>query len=103
MFDKGGGPSGHTTDECTRPTGQTLIRQAEEVGHAIPNASHQAGRTAQDIQRSNYPTCDRGTSGECDCYNCVSILMCPVSDDYSIRINDTLIQFVLLTGFRFGQ
>lgn len=59
MFDKGGGPSGNSTDEGSGPTGQTLVRQAEEVRHAVTDAPHQAGRTAQDLQGSHHPAWDR--------------------------------------------
>lgn len=56
MFDEGGGPSGHPANEGSRPAGQTLIWQSEEVRHAITDAPHQAARTAQDLQRPYHPT-----------------------------------------------
>lgn len=59
MFDEGGGPSGHSTDKSSRPTCQTLIREAEKVGYAVTDAPHQAGRTAQDLQRPHNPAWDR--------------------------------------------
>lgn len=59
MFDEGSGSSGDPTDEGSGPTSQTLIWQAEEVGYTITNAPHQAGRTAQYLQRPHHPTWDR--------------------------------------------
>lgn len=49
MFDEGAGPSGHSADEGARSTCQTLVRQSEEIGHAVTDAPHQAGRTAEDL------------------------------------------------------
>lgn len=49
MFDEGGGPSRYPTDEGSRSSGQTLIRQSEEVRHTVTDAPHQAGRTAKDL------------------------------------------------------
>lgn len=65
VFDEGGGPSGHSADKGSGPTGQTLVRQPEEVRHAVTDAPYQAGRTAQDLQRSHDPTWDsqNNTSG----------------------------------------
>lgn len=62
MFDEGGGPSGDPTDEGSRPASQTLIWQAEEVRHTVTDAPHQAGRTAQDLQRPHHPAWDTGTN-----------------------------------------
>lgn len=59
MFDEGGGPSGHSTDKGSRPTCQTLIWEAEKVGYAVTDAPHQAGRTAQDLQRPHNPAWER--------------------------------------------
>lgn len=59
MFDEGGGSSGDPTDEGSGPASQTLVWQAEKVRYAIPNAAHQAGRTAQDLQRPHHPTYDQ--------------------------------------------
>lgn len=61
VSDKGGGSSGHSADKGPGPPGQTLIRQAEEVGHPISDAADQAGRTAEDLQGSHHPAWDEGT------------------------------------------
>lgn len=58
MFDEGCGPSWHPANEGSRSAGQTFIRQSEEVGHAVADAPHQAGRTAQDLQRPHHPAWD---------------------------------------------
>lgn len=63
MFDKRGGSSGHSTDEGSRTTGQTFIRQPEEVWHSVTDAAHQAGRTAQDLQRAHHPAWERKPTG----------------------------------------
>lgn len=75
MFDEGGGPSGHPTDKCSRPARQTLIWQPEEVRHAVTDAPHQAGRTAQDLQRSHHPTWDRATTTAQDIYNTIIYIL----------------------------
>lgn len=56
MLDEGGGPSGNPADEGSRPARQAFVGQPEEVGHAVADTPHQAGRTAQDLQRSHHPT-----------------------------------------------
>lgn len=58
VFDEGSGPSRDPADEGPRPAGQAFVRQSEEVGHAVADAAHKAGRAAQDLQRPHHPTWD---------------------------------------------
>lgn len=82
VFDKRCCSSGHAADKGSRSSSETFIRQAEEVRHTVTNAAHQAGRTAQDLQRPHHPSWDKEETpfihqlyitklwSQSHCYNC---------------------------------
>ena len=58
MLHKRCSPSGNPAHEGSRASGQPLVRKPEEVGDAVPDASHQTRRAAKDFQGSNHPACE---------------------------------------------
>lgn len=65
VFDEGTHAVRHSGDESPGAARQTLVRQAKQVRHPVPDVAHQPGRVAQDLQRADHPTCSEGSELQC--------------------------------------